>query len=55
MGSEQDLDALEIGGLLSWTLPAEVTYVTEYRQLVLLVSKRQYWHVLAYLAYVKST
>ena len=28
----QDLDAGEIGGLLSWTLPEEVTYVAEYRR-----------------------
>lgn len=30
--TRQDLDAAELGGLLSWTLPTEVTYVTEYRR-----------------------
>ena len=27
----QDLDATEIGGLLSWQLPEEITHVTQYR------------------------
>ena len=28
---QQDLDAAELGGLLSWTLPSELTHVSEYR------------------------